>query len=256
MHGHGATYDRILDAARPLLAQDPSTPLDRIAAAAGLSRATLYRHFDTRADLLDALDLQPDPDARARILAAALDALASDGLRGLSMDDVAERAGVSRATAYRLFPGKSALFAALLDEHAPFAQAGAALHRLHGEDPDTAIPELLAILARLVAPKVAILRSIMLEVSSGDPEAFEAAQGALRPLYAEVGRFFGAQIAAGRIRPIEPLLAAQAVVGPLLLHLIGQPVAGPAAGYSTTPEHAAAVFGQVALRGLLPLDQE
>jgi AcrR family transcriptional regulator len=231
-------------------------PLDQVAVAAGVSRATLYRHFDTRAHLLDALDLVPDPDARARILAAAVDALASDGLRGLSMDDVAERAGVSRATAYRLFPGKSALFAALLDEHAPFAEAGAALHRLHGEDPATAIPELLATLARLVAPKVAILRSIMLEVSSGDPEAFEAAEAALRPLYAEVGRFFGTQVAAGRIRPIEPMLAAQAVVGPLLFHLLGQPIAGPVAGFSTTPEHAAATFAQVALHGLLPIDQE
>lgn len=253
---HQTARDRILAAAAPLLTQDPSTPLERIAADAGLSRATFYRHFHDRAELLAVLDLEPDLDARARILAAAVDALESDGLRGLTMDDVAERAGVSRATAYRLFPGKTALFAALLDEYAPFAAAGAALHRLHDEDPETAIPELLATLARLVAPKVAILRSIMLEVSSGDPEAFEAAQGALRPLYAEVGRFFGSQVAAGRIRPIEPMLAAQAVVGPLLFHLLGQPIAGPVAGFSTTPAHAAATFAQVALHGLLPAPQE
>jgi AcrR family transcriptional regulator len=249
---HLRTADRILDAARPLLAEEPAASLDRIAAAAGVSRATLYRHFASRARLLDALDLEPDPDARARILQAAIELLDHESLRSLTMDEIAEQAGVSRATAYRLFPGKSALFAALLDEHAPFAEAGAALHRLQGEDPQTAIPQLLATLSGLVAPKIAILRSIMLEVSVGDPEAFEAAQTALSPLYAEVARYFGSEIAAGRIHPIEPILAAQSVVGPLLFNLLGQSLIGPVTGIAVAPAEAAAAFAQVALHGLLP----
>jgi AcrR family transcriptional regulator len=248
-----AARDRILTAARPLLEEDPSTPLERVAVAARVSRATVYRHFESRAQLLDALDLEPDPDARARILQAAIELLGRDGLRNMTMDDVAERAGVSRATVYRLFPGKSPLFAALLDEYAPFTEAGETLHRLHGEPPETAIPELLATINRIVGPKVPIVRSIMLEVSAGDPEAFEAAQAALRPLFAEVARFFGAQMAAGRIRQVEPLLAAQAVVGPMFFHLLGQPIAAPVAGLTAAPELAAETFAQVVLHGLLPL---
>jgi AcrR family transcriptional regulator len=248
--------DRILAAAVPLLAQDPSTPLERIAADAGVARATFYRHFHSRAELLAALDVEPDPDARGRILPAAIDLLTRDGLRRLSMDEVAERAGVSRASVYRLFPGKTALFGALLDEYAPFAEAGAALHRLHDDPPETAVPELLDTIARVVTPRISMMRSIMLEVSSGDPEAVAAAQAAIRPLYAEVARFFGAQVAAGRIRPIEPLLAAQAVVGPMFFHLLGQPIAVPVTGLETTPTDAARIFAQVALHGLLPAPQE
>lgn len=248
--------DAILDAARPLLAQDSSTPLERIVAGAGLSRATFYRHFHSRAALLEALDLEPDLDARARILPAAIDLLGRDGLRGLSMDEVAERAGVSRATVYRLFPGKTALFAALLDAYAPFSQVGGALHALQGQPPEVVLPALLATLVRIVGPRVAIVRSMMLEVSTGDPEALDAAQAALRPLYAEVTGYFGAQVEAGHIRPIEPALAAHAVVGPLVLNLLSQSFMGPVTGIAVSPDDAATTFAQVALHGLLPAPQE
>jgi AcrR family transcriptional regulator len=248
--------DAILQAARPLLAKDPSTPLVRIAADADVSRASFYRHFHDRAELLEALDLEPDRDARARILEAAIDLLGRDGLRAMSMDEVAERAGVSRASVYRLFPGKSALFAALLDAHAPFAEIGATLHGLQGQPPGAVLPELLRTVARVAAPKVPIIRSMMLEVTAGTPDAVEAVQAAARPLYAEVARYFAGQVAAGTVRPIEPLLAAQAVIGPLIFHLLSQSFAGPVAGLHVSPDDAARTFAQVALRGLLPATGE
>lgn len=45
----------ILDAATDCLARDPETSLADIAAAAGVGRITLYGHFKTRADLVDAV---------------------------------------------------------------------------------------------------------------------------------------------------------------------------------------------------------
>jgi AcrR family transcriptional regulator len=47
--------------------------------------------------------------ARQAILAAAIDLLLEQGLRAMSMDDVAERAGVSKATIYRRWPAKELL---------------------------------------------------------------------------------------------------------------------------------------------------
>ncbi|MBJ7470571.1 MAG: TetR/AcrR family transcriptional regulator [Solirubrobacteraceae bacterium] len=47
--------DRILDAAAKLLAQNPSASLLDVATAAGLSRATVYRHFSTMDDVSRAL---------------------------------------------------------------------------------------------------------------------------------------------------------------------------------------------------------
>jgi AcrR family transcriptional regulator len=45
----------ILDAATECLARDPETSVAGIAAAAGVGRITLYGHFKTRADLVDAV---------------------------------------------------------------------------------------------------------------------------------------------------------------------------------------------------------
>ena len=47
--------DRILDAAAWLLGEDPAAGMGRIADAADVGRATLYRHFPTREALFDAL---------------------------------------------------------------------------------------------------------------------------------------------------------------------------------------------------------
>ncbi len=61
----------ILQAAADLLARDLDAPMSEIAAAAGLHRATLYRHFPNREDLVFAIHLQALEDARGAIEAAA-----------------------------------------------------------------------------------------------------------------------------------------------------------------------------------------
>ena len=77
-----------------------------LASAAGVSRASFYRVFESREALLEALDLEPEPGASQRVLDAALNLVGAHGLTNLSMDDLATAAGVSRATLYRLFPAR------------------------------------------------------------------------------------------------------------------------------------------------------
>jgi len=62
---------------------------------------------------LDAKVEPPDDAVSERILDAALDLAAASGIRHLTMDDVASRAGVGRMTVYRRFGDKSRLVEAL-----------------------------------------------------------------------------------------------------------------------------------------------
>jgi AcrR family transcriptional regulator len=54
--------------------------------------------------------------AQKAILDAATELLLAEGLAAVSMDEIAERAGVSKPVLYQHFPGKLELYLALLDE--------------------------------------------------------------------------------------------------------------------------------------------
>src|SRR5215475_9644566 len=105
--------NHVLTAARRVCAGGRQPTMDELAAAAGVAVRTLYRLFGSRQALLREAGCAPEPTARQRILDAALDQVGRHGLAALSMDELAATAGVSRATLYRAFPGKSALFGEL-----------------------------------------------------------------------------------------------------------------------------------------------
>src|SRR4029450_4629954 len=101
--------------------------MDELAAAAGVSRPTLYPLFRSQQQLLQELGLAPPTTVRSRILDTALELVGRHGLAELSMDELAAAAGISRATRYRLFPGKEALFAALVRTFSPSEPIAAVL---------------------------------------------------------------------------------------------------------------------------------
>src|SRR5437879_6601014 len=60
----------------------------------------------------------PKPARRRQLLAAAQEVFVAQGYHAAAMDEIAERAGVSKPVLYQHFPGKLELYLALLDEHA------------------------------------------------------------------------------------------------------------------------------------------
>lgn len=62
--------ERILEATTELIALDPSVSMGRVAVAAGVSRATLYHHFDGRDALMDALTERSIGEVTAAVKAA------------------------------------------------------------------------------------------------------------------------------------------------------------------------------------------
>jgi AcrR family transcriptional regulator len=59
----------------------------------------------------------PRSARRKQLLAAAQEVFVAQGYHAAAMDDIAERAGVSKPVLYQHFPGKLELYLALLDQH-------------------------------------------------------------------------------------------------------------------------------------------
>src|SRR5919112_3171798 len=53
---------------------------------------------------------------RAQLLSAALEVFSAQGFHAAAMDEIADRAGVSKPVLYQHFPGKLDLYLALLDQ--------------------------------------------------------------------------------------------------------------------------------------------
>jgi TetR/AcrR family transcriptional regulator, mexJK operon transcriptional repressor len=215
--------------------------MDQLAVAAGVSRATLYRLFGSQHNLLQALGCTPPPTVRSRILDTARELVGRHGLAELSMDDLAAAAGVSRATLYRLFPGKEALFAALIRSFSPFEPIAAVLEATGDGPPAEVIPAVAHAMAAAMDGHLGLLLQLLFELSRDrhlDPDGghgtSEGAVQGMRTLPLVSGYLAG-QMAVGRLRRMDPDLAFQALAGPIVLHLLWRPVTasqvdGPPAG--------------------------
>src|SRR5215472_6704210 len=128
--------ERILAAARTHITGGGGPGLSEVVQAAGISRATFYRAFASREELLHALDLEPELESRDRLLAKALEMIGTAGLAALSMDALADASGVSRATAYRVFPGKAILFREVVKAYAPFESLAMLLEHVGDRPPE------------------------------------------------------------------------------------------------------------------------
>jgi AcrR family transcriptional regulator len=58
----------------------------------------------------------PRRERRAQLMGSALEVFVAQGYHAAAMDDIAERAGVSKPVLYQHFPGKLDLYLALLDQ--------------------------------------------------------------------------------------------------------------------------------------------
>jgi AcrR family transcriptional regulator len=199
--------------------------MDELALRAGVSRATLYRLFGSHQRLLHELGLTPPPTLRSRILDTALELVGRHGLAELSMDDLAAQAGVSRATLYRLVPGKEALFAELVRSFSPFEPIAAVLETMGERPPAEVIPVIAQAMAAALDGHIGLLLQLLFELSRSDPDHQanadpnqDAAQ-AMRTLPLVAG-YLDQQMAAGRLRRMDPVLAMQALAGPIVMHLL------------------------------------
>ncbi len=237
-----------------LLSRRGEASVDEIAQAAGVSRATFYRSFGSRAELLAELNLEPEPDARQRVLNSALDLLRTQSLADLSMEELALKAGISRANLYRLFPGKAALFRALVLAYSPFEPVMALLDRMGNRPPDEVIPELVRTAYRSVAGRTGVVRTLLLEATSMSADTQQVfGETALRAM-GRLAQYLAGEMAAGRLRTIHPALAVQSLIGPVMLHLLSAPLLAGASIEAPSGEAAVVELATLWLRAMQPED--
>lgn len=243
---------QVMVAARHVLATEPGAPIERITERAGISRATFYRHFGSRRALLESVSHEPRSDARARIMAAAQEMLIRSSLSDLAMDDLARASDVSRGTLYRIFPGKAALLQGLIETYSPFDQVRAIVNGHRVEPPTTVLPLVARAVAGVAGERLGLLRAIFLEVTSGSEEGISGMRPVFNATLAGLAEYMAAQMAAGQIRRMHPVIALQAFIGPIFFHLLTRPAMERMAQLPMSPQEAVDQLVSATLRGLSP----
>lgn len=183
-------------------------------------------------------DERPD-----EILDAALDEFVERGFDQARVEDVAKRAGLSKAGVYLYFSSKEDILRALIErEIAPIARRARSLAETGVGDPLATLAGIIGgVMTVFENPRVSAVPRLVLSVAGRFPEigeyyrehVVEHGLSAFRTLHR-------AGVAKGQFRDVDSDLAARAVVGPILIHMLWLHVLrGPADGM-TAAERAQA----------------
>lgn len=163
------------------------------------------------------------------ILDAALAEFTERGFDAARMEDVARRAGLSKAGVYLYFPSKTALFEALIQAKvAPLARQAEGIAKAGAADPVGAMRLLARAAAhRMQDPLVIAVPRLVISVSARFPEiadyyrrnVVEIARGALQSLVE-------AAIASGALRAVDSAAVVRAFIGPIFFEAMWTHVLG------------------------------
>lgn len=191
----------------------------------------------------------------AEILAAALDLFAEKGFTATRMEDVASRAGLSKAAIYLYFKDKMALLQALVQ-----ATVGANLNMAKGlaEAHQGPVLELIQHIIGFMAGRIGETRlpdlvKLIISESRAHPEIgrlyLDNVINQGLPLFESLIR---RGIAAGEFRPMDPGLAAKSMVAPMLLAVLWRTVFEPLGAEPLDVEAFARHHQEMLLRGFRP----
>jgi AcrR family transcriptional regulator len=169
-------------------------------------------------------------DARPEeILEAALLTFTEQGFDAARMEDVAKRAGLSKAGVYLYFPSKIALLKALIEAKvAPLARQAEAVAAAGAAEPLRTLRQLAGIAAHTIGdPRNFATPRLVIAVSGRFPEiAHYYRANIVEPARAAIARLIAAGIARGEIRAVDPQAAVRALIGPLLFEALWTHVLG------------------------------
>ncbi|MGE0596245.1 MAG: TetR/AcrR family transcriptional regulator [Hyphomonadaceae bacterium] len=152
------------------------------------------------------------------ILEAALDEFSERGFDAARMEDVARRAGLSKAGVYLYFESKEALLKALIEAKvAPLAHQARALADAGMGDPLLALRMFARVgVERIRDPRLFGVPRLVISLSGRFPEVAEHyRRNVVEIALGALTRLVEAAAAEGQIRAVEPRAAARAFIGPI-----------------------------------------
>ncbi len=187
---------------------------------------------------------------RGQILDAALRRWAVSGFDSTSMEDLAREAGLAKGTLYLYFPTKSALLDALIRRYSLLPDLTALLENARSVPPDRAIPLLVREAGRRLGERISIVRLVLQEIPLRPDNARFFMRRVVLPANQLLADYLQSWIDRGVLRPIDPFVAARALVGMLTAFVFTQQLLGGAEIRPLDDELVAATISDVFLDGV------
>lgn len=229
---------------------------DELADYLGMSRSTLYRRIGTRQALNAAMkaagvDTGEQPKATERIIEAAAALIREGGLPAMTMESVANRAGVALPTIFTLFGNRTGLLAQVFERHGPVPRIAHHLRDLAYGDIDgfrACVQGAYGELWDVFMAEQGLIAAMMLELlndPAGDVRRF-VEQHYLPQVFNRLLPWLAGQSANGIVRNLPPLVLGQQFVAPMVMHLATRPLVR-SAGVAPLPgrDAACAIFADL-----------
>jgi len=236
----------VLDAAARLFAARPdveAVSVDEVASLAQVSKATLYRYFPSKAVLIQAVAEREGvdaaqwqaPDRRSQIVDAAMRLIPERGLRSVTMEQIAEAAGVSPATIYWHFASKDDLVLAVAEQCSPVPVVKDALWGGRTADAPGDLRDdlrrFVTAMLRHAAGRFEVIQACLADSWASPRVAGHIMRSIALPMWNELRRYFDAQTKAGRLRKAHFLPRMLGLAGPIWTYLMARrALAGMAGG--------------------------
>jgi TetR/AcrR family transcriptional regulator len=166
----------------------------------------------------------PEPDARARILAAATEVFATIGFAGARVDDIAERAGINKAMLYYHVGDKERLYVTVLTDTIDqgFSALRAATEK--AETPEDKLACVLDTLAEFGRSNPYFVPIMLREIASGGATLPDEMLVRMAGVFRVVADVLALGMKKGSFRKVDPLLTHISLVGTMMFLIASQPI--------------------------------
>jgi AcrR family transcriptional regulator len=176
-------------------------------------------------------------DTVHRILDTAAEVFAGSGFAGARMDEIADRAGVNKATIYYHIGDKETLYARVLHEH--FASAGDQFDQVlkPAGTPEEKLSLFIQQVARLMDQNPHKTVMMLREIAAGGKNFPDILARDLAVIIGKLMEILSEGEKQGRFMPVDPFSVHLMVIGAFVLYRVSAPVREKMVGLTDSPVH-------------------